>query len=250
MKFLEDQELIKYTQELTDSVYGSRIINGRIEAFSCKRAGTDKKVAHNLSQKFDSEIKSFNAELQKSRQSLLPAFFDDRYYSSSPLGDFHEMGTQRLMTNLILTLNLSFPDYDFSCVRPCHFVRVKSPALAKNEINEKISEFAITKKRPAFLTELWQAVDNVISLSKCEVFSFVPSDSNDFFSTLTEGFSSNSDIRCSKDALWCFNYFFFNRSLKRIVFFTCVESYLVPKAYYSDDSDTDMTFDMDYVDYP
>lgn len=155
------------------------------------------------------------------------------------------------MTDLILTLNLSFPDYDFSSVKADDFKRLSSPHVAIQHINERLSEFALTsttakkmkqnsnKQKPNsnFLSELWKTIDNVIFIDDCIVFSYVrpeeDNDTTDFVSlTLTEGFflingHDGSLLKCSDDALWSFNYFFVNRSLKRILVFTCVESYLV-----------------------
>jgi len=150
------------------------------------------------------------------------------YFTNSSLGDFHEMSTRRLMTDLILTLNASFPDYDFSTVRPDHFVKMKSANVAVNRVNERLSEFAATccggmsstgntalhagvgggggggagtmgggdgfyhpygsggygyamssssSSRDgggAFLQKLWSAVDDVIVLNDCDVYSYVP----------------------------------------------------------------------------
>jgi len=251
MKFLEDERLIEFTQELTDQIYGSRVLNGRIELFSCKRAGTDKKYAHNLAEKFSYEVENLDADLKKLRKlrtfssdgSIEPSSegaLVDTYYSRSPLGDFHEMGTRKLMTDLILTLNLSFPDFDFSSVRPHHFVKLRTSSSAVNRVNEKLSELS-TRKGPGFLSVLWKSLDDVIVLSDCEVFSYVPPDNcYDFFSTLTDGGVAQS----STDALWNFNYFFVNKSLKRIVFFTCVESYLTNINEDEDDGEVE-TFEME-----
>jgi len=237
MKFLEDEKLFQITQELSDVLCGTRIINGRIEAFSCKRAGTEKKIAHTLAEKFNNEFESSPSELWKhqnvgsssssARDKIKPnsETTNKTYHDAqSPLGDFQEMGTRRLLTDLILTLNASFPDYDFSAVKPDHFQHLEIPATAVL-VNEKLSEIA-TRKDFNFLNNLWKVIDEVIVLSECDVFSYTPPDSIDdmFVASLNDG----EEATYSTDALWSFNYFFFNRSLKRIVFFTCVQTYLTP----------------------
>jgi hypothetical protein len=52
-------------------------------------------------------------------------------YNTS-LGDFSAQETRRLMTDLILTLNNSFPDYDFEEVSPNDFVKVPLHEVVRN----------------------------------------------------------------------------------------------------------------------
>ena len=163
MKYLEDDKLTQWTGELTDAVMAGRMINGRIEAFTMKRAGTDKKYAHALGEKYVAEMEQHENQLadyqaflqrhgklgqssktrkrsisaggpqearkhqrvnKRSRSSSLDSSSKEStnsFFPHSALGDFQEIGTRRLMTDLILTLNASFPDYDFGNVRPSHF---------------------------------------------------------------------------------------------------------------------------------
>ena len=243
MKFIEDDKLIQITQELSDVVYGTRVINGRVECFSCKRTGGDKKYAHDLTEKYLHEIEHCDAIVKKTMGSPISSYSSPRDksfsdlqscirkgrstsvgstsdLSTSPLGDFHESVTQRLLTDLILTLNSSFPDYDYSFVRPDHFVRVTSVKSAMNRTNEKMSEFLVSGKGPEFLNDLWSAIDDVIMLKDCEIYSYTPDDTSDeFLSALT-----GDEQPHSPGVLWSLNYFFVNKTLKRIVFFTCVSS--------------------------
>uniref|UniRef100_A0A7S2MD34 Repressor of RNA polymerase III transcription n=2 Tax=Helicotheca tamesis TaxID=374047 RepID=A0A7S2MD34_9STRA len=362
MKFLDDGKLGDLTSELSDAnLCGTnhRVINGRIEAYTMKRAGTDKKIAHALGERYLHEIEEVESEMAKFKKALgkdggshnieenedekneasrssgggtsstsrrrrsqsvdiwttsstpnkgatsngnngvlkpsrrkRASSFDitntrrqrlglgindkndlrsssspsalgssppQNYFSNSPLGDFHEMGTRRLMTDLILTLNASFPDYDFSYVRPSHFVRLPSPTTAMNRTNEKLSEFAATtpSKGRGFLPKLWNAIDEVIVLSECEVYSYVPptrDEDDDPLGFLSQslagdenavggdGFTSiggndGSEASTSRVTLWSFNYFFVNKSLKRIVFFTCVQTMNNEAALILDDED-------------
>jgi len=344
MKFLDVEKLSQLTSELTDAdLFGTnnRVINGRIEAYTMKRAGTDKKVAHALGERYLHEIEEVESEMAKFNQALGKEGDDNNgssssrrrrrsqsvdgwtttsvlskrggkgngsnsiiksrkrsnsfdistsrkqglrlgtnnlrsiscpegassdgnhYFSNSPLGNFHEMGTRRLMTDLILTLNASFPDYDFSYVRPSHFTRLPSPSTAMNRTNEKLSEFAATtpSKGRGFLPKLWNAIDDVIVLNECEVYSYVPptrdedddplgflsqtlaEDDNavglgDAFSSSVGGNDCNDTSSSSGVTLWSFNYFFVNKGLKRIVFFTCVQTMKNESSLIDDDDDS------------
>lgn len=310
MKFLEDEELSKLTVQLTGAPVGTgeRIIDGRIEAFTMKRAGTDKKVAHELTEKYQHEIqveeKEFEqiqkkiqkyrsesigsvAEVQKRRSSsierisfspssssspqksspksrksgsggsrkgrrrsqslgtsdlkgilknnkrncrsrsesfsMVPTASSSSLYSNSPLGDFSNTCTQRLMTDLILTLNASFPDYDFSSIKPSHFSKLPSSTIVINRTYEKLSEFSASSPQGnSFLPKLWGAIDDVITLSECEIFSYAPPD--DPLDFLTQTLVGGSADDSTAFPLWTFNYFFVNKALKRILFFTCVQT--------------------------
>lgn len=54
---------------------------------------------------------------------------------------------------------------------------------------------------------VWEAIDPVVKIEECDFYSFIP------------------DAEVAPDAeegnLWSFYYFFFNKRLKRMVFFTC-----------------------------
>ena len=58
-----------------------------------------------------------------------------------------------------------------------------------------------------FSTSLWSAIDEEISLSNCNVYSYNP--------------DLNSDPYGDEGCLWSFNFFFYNQKMKRILFFSC-----------------------------
>jgi hypothetical protein len=232
MKYLENEKLTELTADLSDATIGQshRVIDGRIEAYSMKRAGNDKKYALALGQKYVAEMEEIDQELaqtverRRKRSSSAATFseavnnkkqkpnrharsmsFDyalDGSSSKTTLGDFSELATRRLMTDLILTLNASFPDYDFSNAKPSQFEKMPIQTV-RDRIYERLSELAAFKTQEDWLVELWTAVNDSIDLRECEVYSF------------EEDLEDNS--------LWSFHYFFVNKSLRRVVFFTCSE---------------------------
>jgi len=290
MKYLENEKLNEISSELSNAVLkdSHRIIQGRIEAYTMKRAGTDKKYAHALGQKYIAEIEDMQEELaatverkkksnmymnnnnknknkrrrsnsceskfistiqsisakagtsstssptavsattlnkKKSKKNTSTTSttattarsraksFDqsctlDNYSPKTTLGDFSELSTRKLMTDLILTLNASFPDYDFSNVKPNQFKKLSMEHVRKS-IYEKLSEFASQRQNessPNFLVDLWYAVNDVIDLRESVVYSFEYEFDNE-------------------DSLWNFNYLFVNKNkaVRRIVLFTCSE---------------------------
>ena len=65
----------------------------------------------------------------------------------------------------------------------------------------------MTVSKSTFLEQVWQAINDVVPLHSSEVYSYVPDNDEDPF---------------SDGSLWSFNFFFFNKDLKRICYFTCV----------------------------
>jgi len=265
MKYMENEKLSEISSELSEAVLkdSHRVIHGRIEAYTMKRAGTDKKYAHALGQKYIAEIEDMQEELAATverkrrrrsnsestittsrrskvtrdlstsplnKKSKTSSFVDSSASSSakettrsrsrsfdcmldsiSPnttLGDFSEISTRKLMTDLILTLNASFPDYDFSNIKPNQFEKVKMSDVRKN-IRQNLSEFASQRSSPNFLEELWNAVNDVIDLKEATVYSF--------------DYEFVEDDDSANNSLWNFHYLFVNKSMRRIVFFTCSE---------------------------
>ena len=297
---------------------------------SSSTKGGDQPLTSIMKPKGAGRYRSSSFDTSRARSSSnTDALHSHGYFSNSSLGDFHEMGTRRLMTDLILTLNASFPDYDFGSVRPDHFIRLSSATAAMNRVNERLSEFAATLPAnthgygrsmmdgagygygpsssrdtgSVFLQKLWAAMDDVIVLNDCEVYSYVPPvDDNDddplgfLTETLAPGGTggagpsvnvsngtssgavtatatrmatsvvgssgleavsgpavssqqSEADMAASRGGnnavgasmpLWTFNYFFVNKSLKRIVLFACVQTM-------QNDAPIDMDEDMDDV---
>lgn len=208
------------------------------------------------SNSFDNTIKAMT--LSNSLSSL-PSV-SAAHQKMSPLGDFGEMGTRRLMTDLILTLNASFPDYDFGNGKPSDFEKIPV-ATAMRRINERLSELAVEKA--SLLSDMWNAMDEVARIADCDVYTYAPKardEDDDPLSFLTQtlmdsvnteehsymqengSLSDGSNNTGSAAVLWSFNYFFVNKSLKRIVFFPCIECMRSEGANPNDD-------DVDYVRY-
>lgn len=218
MKYLEDPRLAHYTNLLSDFEMGDVVLDGRIEAFSCKRAGDDKR----LSRRLDQQLKQEFATSPKS-----PA--------ESPLGPLTESSTRNLLIDLIITMNASFPDYDFSSLRPEQFLRESHLDFVVNVINThlaNVDEFRIGSPADVgekkFLVDVWKTAEEIIKLRECEVYRYIPD--------LDDPFSEGS--------LWSFNYFFFNKALKRIIFFTCIAR----SKLFSSVDDEDEELDSDFGD--
>ncbi|PWZ57902.1 Glycine cleavage system H protein 2, mitochondrial [Zea mays] len=80
------------------------------------------------------------------------------------------------------------------------------------EVNEKLSDlpglqWAATNEGSSLLDSMTKAIDEVIKIKECDIYSYNP--------------DSDADPVLEKGAIWSFNYYFYNRKLKRVVSFRC-----------------------------
>jgi|Transcript_1557 hypothetical protein len=220
MKFLEDVSLSALNAFLSAVNVGDYVVHGQLEAYSCKLAGIDKKLSKSL----DQEVVTMMA----GSPSAL---------SVSPVGPLTDAGSRKTLIFLILTLNHMYPDYDFSALRGHHFTKENVSASfggtsslgesqpstsaqsivqvtrVKNEIDGFLLESArvysatVGAGAEPLASELWRAIDQSIALVDCDVYTY---------KAVAEG-----DPFCDDGNLWSFNYFFYNRKLKRILYFSC-----------------------------
>jgi hypothetical protein len=108
---------------------------------------------------------------------------------------------------LISTLNESFnPDYDFSNAKSSEFSREPSLQWVMNAVECQLLT-AVGARFNSLKEQLWKSIDDAITLQDCVIYSYNP--------------DLTSDPYGEEGCIWSFNYFFYNRKLKRIVFFTC-----------------------------
>ncbi|NWU03188.1 MAF1 polymerase, partial [Urocynchramus pylzowi] len=146
-------------------------------------------------------------------------------------GPLSDTCSRKTLFYLIATLNEAFrPDYDFSAAKSHEFSREPSLNWVVNAVNCSLFS-AVREDFKALKPLLWDAVDEEICLAECDIYS--PSQGIPALSPITSRpftlFPSpilynpdlDSDPFGEDGSLWSFNYFFYNKRLKRIVFFTC-----------------------------
>eukprot|EP01105_Mastigella_eilhardi_P025724 TRINITY_DN709_c0_g1_i3.p1 TRINITY_DN709_c0_g1~~TRINITY_DN709_c0_g1_i3.p1 ORF type:complete len:231 (+),score=71.99 TRINITY_DN709_c0_g1_i3:134-826(+) len=202
MKFLELPTLVELNDYLHEICSGDFILSGRVEAYSCKRAGSDKKLYKTLSAQYErqEEISKSPPNGSPTRSPKSPAL------SSSPFGPLSLSSSRNTIINLIATLNASFADYDFSEARPEHFVKAETHQMAMNAIDSTLVT-VIPDYYDALRVRLWTLIDREVQLAHADIYSYIPTLDNDPFA--------------EEGNIWSFNYFFYNKPLKRIIFLTC-----------------------------
>ncbi|XP_050225617.1 uncharacterized protein LOC126675083 [Mercurialis annua] len=195
MKFLEYTPLERIDDFLSYLNLGERTIKGCLEAYSCKHTGTDKKLSFSL----EHEILDY---LGKSSDAD----------SSSPAEYLMSRSSRKTLIYLVLTLYHMYPDYDFSAMNAHQFFTEESWDTFKQIFDTYMFEASKewineNESSSSLLETIYKALDEVVKLAECEIYSYVP--------------DSDADPFLEKGAIWSFNFFFYNRKLKRVVSFRC-----------------------------
>jgi hypothetical protein len=170
------------------------------EAYSCKNTGDDKKLKVHLDSKYDEDFPLIQA-------STSPGVLGTSL-SKSPFGPFEQTTSRKTLFYLLATLNAAFPDYDFSDLKPQYFTKLPTlPMIANSIHNLLFVHLQPVQSIEALEPLIWNTIDETVQLDDCSFYSF------------------NPDREMEPDAenggnLWSFYYFFFNKKLKRMVFFT------------------------------
>ena len=114
-----------------------------------------------------------------------------------------------------------------SSVKPDQFRSIDSVPQAINDINHHLSEVYEISMRSNdyhvdlcedFTTELWNEIDSAIQLHNCCVYSYINDLSDD---PLSEGQMYTFRFIISVISRWSFNYFFYNKEIRKILFIAC-----------------------------
>lgn len=203
MKLLENSSFEALSSRLCVETGDSRIL-GRIESYSCKMAGDDKHMFKQFCQEGEPHVLEALSPPQSTSAtspSQLGKSSEDR---DNPLSD---KCCRKTLFYLITTLNESFrPDYDFSAAKAHEFSREPSLNWVANAVNSSMFS-AVGEEFNSLGPEVWSVIDQEINLQGCDIYSYNP--------------DLDSDPFGEEGSLWSFNYFFYNKKLKRIVFLTC-----------------------------
>jgi len=258
MKYVQCQDLSQFNCLLDGYDCGTFIIYGKLEAYSCNKTPQDKKVAQEVEKAISIKKESNPIPIKSSfeeddygnivpvghdysrsqdiRTPLNPALSPpcphDLSIRANPFGE-SKTETQKFI-DLIALLNLSYPDYDFSGLKMEDFSREIYKQRLMNSINLSLRE-AFNGEQ---LNQLWKVVDHIISIVDSEIYMYHP-DRNQLDPT-------GDPLSLSNGKIWTWNYFFYNKKLKRVLFFTCCARN--KSMYYQSDtmSDDDSDYDTLY----
>uniref|UniRef100_A0A0N5C8I8 Repressor of RNA polymerase III transcription MAF1 n=1 Tax=Strongyloides papillosus TaxID=174720 RepID=A0A0N5C8I8_STREA len=215
MKFIENADLDLVAATIRENAIDCKF-DVRIESYSCKMVNVDKKEWK--------KMKDFNKELQplsppelisnEGRFGTSPSHGRFRHLSQSSISggdsDFDEPHlvnaiSRKVLFDLTTVLNHSYGDYDFSELPSESFTYFSDFNQVVRDVDSK---FSSSLSNHVYLKDLyWSAIDNEIQIKGCSIFSLIPSYEKDPFT--------------ENGCIWSFNYFFRNKTMKRILFFSC-----------------------------
>ncbi|GAB4828798.1 hypothetical protein Ancab_018459 [Ancistrocladus abbreviatus] len=209
MKFLEYTRLNSINDFLSHLNLGERTIKGCLEAYSCKHTGIDKKLSFSL----ENEILDYLGKSSDTDSSSQAEYLNSR-------------SSRKTLTYLVLTLYHMYPDYDFSAVKAHQFFTEESwdsfEQIFDTYMVEASKEWIEVSGGSSLLKDLYKALDEVIKLAECEIYSYNP--------------DCDADPFLEGGAIWSFNFFFYNRKLKRVVSFRfCCLSNLVADEFLTEE---------------
>lgn len=221
MKFLENPQLEAISKSLSTESADCKI-DGRLESYSCKMVTNDKRLFRMLST--DSGLSPNDLQALSPPQTVLGCS-PGRHFGKGQNDGEEEVLCDTISTKtlfyLISTLNASFyPDYDFSLAKSEEFSCEPSIQWVMNAVDCQLLT-VIGDTYNSFKTQLWSAIDEEICLKDCDIYSYNPDLTSDPYG----------------ESIWSFNYFFYNKKLKRIVFFTCSASSALATGYLDSGSD-------------
>ncbi|KAF5341764.1 hypothetical protein D9611_001765 [Ephemerocybe angulata] len=129
MKYIELPALSRLAQSLTHE--GPECsVQTRIEAYSCKNIKRDKRLFKTLESAYQDDV---------SNSPPLPTWLNlDREADMTPFGPIDKHASRKILYLLISTLNIAFPDHDFTDVRPSHFVKEENGASVLNALSNTL----------------------------------------------------------------------------------------------------------------
>jgi len=193
MKFLEIPALTRLNNAINAIETMDTKIFGRLEAYSCKTVGNEKKLFKAL-------------ELQVMEEITTTSPTSPVEYAFSPFGPLSDSSNRKSFIYLISVLNSSYSDYDFGNIRPEQFRKELNIATVEENTKVFLGQ-AIQNSTPELINEIWDTINEEIDLKDSSIYSLIAEPDSGPFG--------------EAGVIWSFNYFFYNKKLKRILYFSC-----------------------------
>uniref|UniRef100_A0AC34RBW1 Repressor of RNA polymerase III transcription MAF1 n=1 Tax=Panagrolaimus sp. JU765 TaxID=591449 RepID=A0AC34RBW1_9BILA len=219
MKLLDNANLFEIASKISENAIDCGL-DFRLESYSCKMISTDKKSwKHANGTAITDNQMLLVEELPLSSSLGIPSYvgnrprhFSERSLSGSDndvtdenIAQLAGTVSRKTLFNLTQSLNVCFPDYDFSNKKSSSFAMVPSFLSVKEVCDRHFT--ATVDGYNLFSYILWDLIEEEIKPAECTIYSYIPSNDVDPFT--------------EDEVLWHFNFLFYNRSLKRVLFMCC-----------------------------
>ncbi|CAG9479932.1 repressor of RNA polymerase III transcription MAF1, putative [Plasmodium vivax] len=131
---------------------------------------------------------------------------------------------KNILTNVINILNYVFPDYEFKFLSKSNLKQMKNMNTVIDNINYNLF-YVIENIYRGFNKRVWKILKELIDFKHCDVYTYL----ND----------TDNDPYVDKESISSFNYFFFAKKNKRILFISCITK---PKYKHQNDEDFNNIF--------
>lgn len=203
MKYLQVQTFDHLNPQLHRNE-GLHRTHASVGSYSCKKTRKDKRLFKIYCQKTPELLplapsssirheRNVKTERNKETQAVLSGVF----------------ALRKTLFDLLSVLNATYTDYDFMSTASQNFSKVyergKNTSISDviDSIDRMLAE-AFEGHYANWKESLWRSIDAEISIKDCDVYYYAPDFTNDPF----------------EESAYHFNYFFHNKKMKRIVFFT------------------------------
>ncbi|CRG93196.1 repressor of RNA polymerase III transcription MAF1, putative [Plasmodium gallinaceum] len=112
-----------------------------------------------------------------------------------------------ILSNIINILNYVFPDYEFKYLNNSNYKYIKNINSVIDNINYNLF-YIIENIYRGFNKKIWKILKELIDFKYCDVYTYL----ND----------TDNDPYVDKESISSFNYFFFAKKNKRILFISCI----------------------------
>lgn len=114
---------------------------------------------------------------------------------------------KHILINIINILNYVFPDYEFKHLKNTNYQYIKNINKAFDNINYNLF-YLIEKLYKGFNRKIWKLLKELIDFKHCDVYTYLN--------------NTDYDPYVDINSISSFNYFFFAKKNKRILFISCI----------------------------
>mmetsp|Transcript_28944 Transcript_28944/g.31587 ORF Transcript_28944/g.31587 Transcript_28944/m.31587 type:complete len:271 (-) Transcript_28944:598-1410(-) len=222
MKYLENMNLELLSKELSQFELGGGLkLFGRMELYSTKKAGKEKKESKLLDKKLEGTTPTPPSPPSAAQPPMPPLPYTSILSSSAPTmtstsslllkEEIPDKKLRKLLIDLIQTLNASQIYRDFSELSLDSFISYPHMSFGIQKINSMLAEISLQNHH--FLSNVWNEINQAFDgqLQKCKVYHLID--------------PSYQQELAEEGAIWSFDYFFCHEELRRICYFSCKAIY-------------------------